>query len=252
MEPFAARLAQLLLPHGFDLLAPFVAQAYNSDAAGGLGALPPLPTFGRIHTSALVIGNSKALWPCFVRHLARDADALSSENPLDDYCRDRIGECVAEACSGHSDGTPAFKFALRWSTDTGDGFVDILRAAQLSGVAYRDNELHLCVHPTFGPWIALRAVLVADRDACAGGLRARPLVEHPFPGTRRDARAKLEELKAAGGFNEWSKHWRGWVELRLTAGREVPTAAYSDDQIEYHYTKSRSRLAAAVEAARTH
>lgn len=34
--------------------------------------------------------------------------------------------------------------------------------AQAAGVAYLDQNSHLCLHPKFGPWIALRCALVFD------------------------------------------------------------------------------------------
>ena len=44
----------------------------------------------------------------------------------------------------------------------GSRFVAMQRAASAAGLAYLDVGSHLCLHPKFGPWFALRATLVFD------------------------------------------------------------------------------------------
>lgn len=57
------------------------------------------------------------------------------------------------------------QFAIRFSHHFEPGkFVNMMRAAQLSGLAYYSSTTHLCMHPTYGPWFALRAVAVFDVD----------------------------------------------------------------------------------------
>lgn len=57
------------------------------------------------------------------------------------------------------------RFAIRFSHHTEPGkFVNMMRAAQLSGLAYYSSTTHLCMHPEYGPWFALRAVAVFDVD----------------------------------------------------------------------------------------
>ena len=51
---------------------------------------------------------------------------------------------------------------VRFSHSVGDKFVNMLRVAQLSGLAYYSSTTHLCMHPVYGPWFALRAVIVFD------------------------------------------------------------------------------------------
>lgn len=36
------------------------------------------------------------------------------------------------------------------------------RLADVTGCAYNDNLSHLSLHPRFGPWFALRALIVFD------------------------------------------------------------------------------------------
>ena len=44
----------------------------------------------------------------------------------------------------------------------GNRFVALQRAAATAGLAYLDTTSHLCLHPKFGAWFALRAVLIFD------------------------------------------------------------------------------------------
>lgn len=59
----------------------------------------------------------------------------------------------------------SLRFIVRFSHHTDPGkFVNMMRAAQLSGLAYYSNTTHLCMHQEYGPWFALRAVAVIDVD----------------------------------------------------------------------------------------
>lgn len=44
----------------------------------------------------------------------------------------------------------------------GNKYIAIQRMAQAAGLAQLEENSHLCVHPKFGPWIALRCALVFD------------------------------------------------------------------------------------------
>jgi methylmalonic aciduria homocystinuria type C protein len=233
------RLKGLLEAQGFDLLAAFTVQAYNDGRKPGV---PNLPTFGRNDTLAFVIGNTKALWPSFLRHLAKHPEALDLEAPLDVYTQEHIGAIIMEECSKRG-----LASELRWGfkLPTEEGFVDLLRAAQLSGLAFLDEDIHMCTHPEYGPWIAFRAVVVMD----AGAWRARldaPLASNPFPELRPQILGKLSEMRGAGAMDEWSAHWRDWAHLRTLAGAAAKEHAYDEQQIEYHYTGSRAALLSAI------
>lgn len=41
-------------------------------------------------------------------------------------------------------------------------YVALQRCAQAIGLAHLDAASHLCLHPKYGPWFSLRAVLVFD------------------------------------------------------------------------------------------
>ena len=45
---------------------------------------------------------------------------------------------------------------------TGSGHIAIQRMAHAAGLALLEPNSHLCLHPKFGPWLALRCALVFD------------------------------------------------------------------------------------------
>jgi methylmalonic aciduria homocystinuria type C protein len=96
-----------------------------------------------------VIGNTRALWPRFLDAARADSALLEREDPLDGY----VETVVNDACAGLS---------ARWQCFMAHGsrWLAIQRLAQRAGLAYLSPG-HLSVHPTFGPWIALRAVIVS-------------------------------------------------------------------------------------------
>lgn len=110
-----------------------------------------LPDFGRQSTLALIIGNTRNFWKPFLQ----DYNGHKSLNPVDDY----VERCVENAIQKIS-----VKSFVKYAHERRDGkMVAIQRACHVSGLAYYDTEIsHLCMHPIFGPWIALRAVIVFD------------------------------------------------------------------------------------------
>jgi len=171
-----ACLARLLAPHGLTIVHPFPVQLFNSQGC------PPehqLPSFDRSSTLGIVIGNTNALWPRFIQHLASQSESFVSHgNPLDHYVEAAITQAIqqcsclpaaADDAPGTSQPVPASSSSLqhivRFSHHTEPGkFVNMLRAAQLSGLAYYSSTTHLCIHPEYGPWFALRAVAVFDTN----------------------------------------------------------------------------------------
>ena len=130
---------------------------------------------------------------------------------------------------------------VRWAHDKGDRLVAMQRLAHLSGLAYL-TESYLNVHPEFGPWIALRAVLVLSVPApdgpstdlphpcgtCAG--KCLPAFERALQAIRGDLTSRAVEAR-----------WEDWLAIRdaCPTGRKH---RYSEPQILYHYTKNRSIL----------
>ncbi|WIA19745.1 hypothetical protein OEZ85_005665 [Tetradesmus obliquus] len=125
----------------------------------------------------------------------------------------------------------------------------MLRAAQLSGLAYYSPTTHLALHTRYGPWFALRAVAVFD---CEGPDPADSVFDQitcPYPELEQQAGEAMQRLEGLGGLANWQAHWRDWAALRGIGGKHTDSRyCYCADQLEYHYTKAKAVLARAVNA----
>ena len=138
---FAANLAAA----GFDLVQPCRVGWYNDAVSADLR----LEDWGSAHNLALVVGNTRALWPAFLAAIEREPALLQAADPLDRYTEREVTRAASALGVIHT---------TRWAHATGSGLVAMQRLAHVSGLAYLSAS-HLCVHRVFGPWIALRAVL---------------------------------------------------------------------------------------------
>src|SRR5262249_35268662 len=79
---------------------------------------------------------------------------------------------------------------------------------------------HLVIHPIYGPWFALRAVVVT-----AGEPPARSPISQPCccDASCSDALARAQR----------STDWRDWLSVRDSCS--LRAWRYSDDQIRFHY-----------------
>ena len=103
-------------------------------------------------------------------------------------------------------------------------FLPFQRLAVAAGFG-TPSPSQLVIHPIYGPWFALRAVLLT-----AGTPQTRML-----PAAACDCADRCPE--AFKRAREAQASWRDWLAVRdaCCVGREH---RYSEDQIEYHYTKS--------------
>lgn len=219
---------------GFDLVQPFEIGWYNSSVEPALR----LEDFGSDRNLGVLIGNTRALWPKLLARLQRDPALLASRDPLDSYTE----EAVRSAVSGL--GVPA---RLRWSHAAGEGLVAMQRLAHAAGLAYL-SETHLSVHPRFGPWIALRAVVSFDVRAPA---LERPALSHPCGSCKEHCLPAFERARAATGAAVSAEAIRAHYPRWLAVRDACPTGRahrYGDDQILYHYLGDREQLLAAARA----
>jgi methylmalonic aciduria homocystinuria type C protein len=224
-ETLAERLGAALSPDGLDLVWPFSAARYDAAVA----PVHRLPAVGRADALAILVGNSRALWPPFRAALAAAPERREADHPLDDWVEERVRAAAAtlnRAC------------AFAWAHARGGRVIALQRLCELSGLA-AIAPCHLNVHPVFGPWIALRAVVVIDApppasprhnpSPCAGC--PAPCVP-AFAQARERARGAADPLRAA---------WRDWLAVRdaCPVGR---AHRYDEAQLLYHYTKDRALL----------
>jgi cyanocobalamin reductase (cyanide-eliminating) / alkylcobalamin dealkylase len=165
----------------------------------------------------LVLGNTIALWP----HIeAAVADGVLDEDPVDVWTTRVVTQALAEVAV----------IDLRFTYEPPPRRLAFQRLADLAGLAWL-SPAHLCVHETYGPWIALRAAVVLDEPAPAAmGSAARPACDCSI-----GCVPALHDALEAG---ELVEHWRLWLAMRdaCPVGRSW---RYSDEQLEYHYTGKR-------------
>ena len=187
------------LTHAFDttLIAPLVPPALIAKRRG------------------VIVGNTRALWPRFLAAYHADRELAASPDPLDRYTE----LAVARAYPG----APAWFSHRRY-----DGaFVPFQKIAAVAGLGVL-MPTQLVIHPLYGPWFALRALVLVDGEP-------PPHVLPTLSCCTSDCTARLDAALASGG------DWRAWLAVRdaCNVGRAF---RYGDQQIAYHYTKDRSLL----------
>lgn len=191
---------------GFD-----VAHAFDATAAArepGLAALAGDQRLG------ILVGNTRALWPRFVEAM-RDPALAAEPHPLERYTERVIDAAFpgARVLHGHRqyDG----------------GYVPLQRLAIATGLGALAPS-HLVIHPTYGPWFALRAVVLLD-----GEPPHHAPIERPCRCSAPCAE-QLERALAATG----PETWRAWLAVRDAC--TLRDHRYSEDQIRYHYVRVRA------------
>jgi methylmalonic aciduria homocystinuria type C protein len=117
--------------------------------------------------------------------------------------------------------------------------------------------MYLSIHPTFGTWVAFRAVVVLDIPGSQLG--PGPALLPPLLTDEEKAAAKVafaEALKASSEVDmsvevgmplDIAQKWAAMRDC-VALGREYK---YDDSQSEYHYTKNPELLVAALAALDT-
>jgi hypothetical protein len=188
---------------GFDLVHPFDAQAAARE--------PGLELLAGPERRGLLIGNSRALWAPFAAALP----ALAGErDPLERYTERAIEAAFpgARILHGHR----------RY----GGAFVPLQRLAVATGLGALAPS-QLVIHPVYGPWFAMRAVVLVDGEPPP----ARLPVAQPCTCDAR-CTAALDLALAARGADSW----RAWLAVRDACS--LRDQRYSDEQIRYHYLRA--------------
>lgn len=190
---------------GFDIFHPFDARAVAA-AEPGLAVLAAA-------TRGILVGNTRALWPRFIAAVAADPTLAADPDPLDRYAERALARF------------PRVYFAHR----AYDGaYLPFQRLAAAAGLGTL-SATHLVIHPIYGPWFALRAVILDDEAP-------PPLVAAPRACTCGEPCTAAFARAAAAPAD-----WCAWLAVRdaCPIGRAW---RYDDTQLAYHYTKDRRLL----------
>ncbi len=214
---------------GLDLAAPFEVNTWNETAP----ELERLPDLGRSDALAVLVGNSRRFWPVFLEALAAKPAHRDDAHPLDEYVR----ASLQDAASG-----VGIRYELRLGHEMLPRPIPIQRVARHVGLAALSPS-HLSVHREYGPWIALRAVVVFDIAAPAftGGPAAEPCHSCARPCVVAFERALGPNASRAPDCAHIANDWERWVAVRDACPVGM-AHRYPDEQIAYHYTKRRSLL----------
>ncbi len=189
----------------------------------------------------LFVGNTRALWPHFVA--ARDN--LPELDPLDAYVERTIDHAIASSTSTAkvalatdptsapaTDPTSAPATGFRATTVVYahrryDGaFLPFQPLAIACGLAAM-SDAGLAVHPTYGPWFALRAVITLDAPSFA--IPAAAPIAKPCACTGACEAALAHARDHIGD-------WRAWLAVRDACS--LRAYRYSDEQIRFHYASA--------------
>jgi methylmalonic aciduria homocystinuria type C protein len=227
-------LSERLAPLGFEVLGAVASDVYNASLEDKLASYRIALAEHTGPSVALVVGNTRRLWPLFLEAFA--TTSLADElNPLDAYSRRHIGAAADRL--GSELGVIS---SVRFSFDPPPNTVAIQRLTALAGAA-EVSPIGLCVHPDYGPWFSLRAAVVlgiAGPGASTSAATCSGCTSKPCLGPREQVMA----LGAAGFSRELlAEHWQTWLAMRdaCPIGR---AERYSDPQVRYHYLKERSLL----------
>jgi cyanocobalamin reductase (cyanide-eliminating) / alkylcobalamin dealkylase len=213
---------------GFDLVQPLRVGWYNARVEATL----QLDDFGSEDHLALVIGNTRTLWPVFLDALAEDPGLAASRDPLDTYTTRSIERLASALCCDHD---------LRFAHELGERRVAIQQLAHAAGLAYL-TETHQSVHPIYGPWLSLRAAISVGLPGPPG---PRPELPHPCGGCARHCSPAFERALATvdrpPSEANMRANWAAWVALRdsCCVGREF---RFGDGQLRYHYLREPEQL----------
>jgi len=147
-ESVAEMLGAFLCAAGFNALGVLEASRYDA-------LVPPpfrLNLLFPLARSALVLGSGgRALFDAF----ERSPEAAFAQDPLDAYTRRIANACAAWPGLGAA-------HAVLATERRGGLFADFVAIGRAAGLG-APSRLGLLVHPEFGPWLSLRAVVLCER-----------------------------------------------------------------------------------------
>lgn len=202
---------------GFDILHPFSLE--NLDASI-LRSLSIEDSSGKM---GYLVGNTGNIWEPFIKWLSQQSKWSEIGDPLETFVEQAIERCTGEDAN------------IFWTHETKRYIVPVQRMAHQTGLAYLSAG-QFNIHPDFGPWFALRAVVILPGEATQNAPVSNPSTNEI-------------EVESATLFNRLLQSqatWQEWLSLRdlYDVGRMY---RYSEAQIQYHYTRDKTVLFNEVE-----
>lgn len=186
--------------------------------------------------TGILIGNTFTIWDHFIDWLEKNKGWKELENPLEYFVMQKINSAVGHYLKDAS---------VFWTHETTAYLVPVQKLCHCTGLAHLSRG-RFNVHPLYGPWFALRALVILPEPVTA----PRSILENPSDLLVENEVEKQFHLlcgQASSGVD--SSHvqtrWQDWLALRDTyvVGKEF---RYSDPQIRYHYTHDKTVLEATL------
>jgi hypothetical protein len=202
-------IAEVLRAAGY----PIMAELLIADARA---VAPALREFDG--DCAVVVGNTRDLWPRFVAEFRNDAQLRESPDPFNTFVEIDLQKIV-----GHRN----IRFAHRRYNEA---YVPMQRLAVAAGIGTLSST-HLVIHREFGPWFSIRAVIEANRGE-GETLDMKTTGCESSCATRCHVAFELANQQGKSGS------WQHWLAVRSACTRGAPWR-FSDEQIIYHYAHDR-------------
>lgn len=189
---------------GFD-----IAHAFDAPAAAREPGLAVLAGGARL---GILIGNTRELWLAFTAAL-RDPALAAEPDPLERYTERVIDAAFSPSGAG---------LRIYYGHRRYDGaFLPLQRLAATTGLgAIAPNQL--VIHPIYGPWFALRAIVVTEGD---------PPERQPIAQPCQCNAACRERFERA----QQSMEPADWLSARDACS--LQSWRYTDEQVRYHYSR---------------
>ncbi|MEC8024257.1 MAG: hypothetical protein VX223_10010 [Myxococcota bacterium] len=207
--------------HRFDLFGTFSIADYNR----------AVPADFRLdikasQSRAVIIGNTRQLWPRFVAAIRATPSLLDGDDPFDTWVETEVEALL--------DGMDA-EIAVYYAHSRPPQQVAIQHMAALAGLAWLSPS-YLTIHPVYGPWISWRAVFVLPDSERTPVVESVPVLpcHHCDRQCMPALNMALRETKTAD-FSGVRHSWKPWLAVR-DACEEGHAWRFCSDQIEYHYT----------------
>ena len=214
-------LKSKLQQSGFDIVHPFSFDALDDSV---LEYLPIKNLSGKM---GFLVGNTGSIWDDFIEWLSQRLRWSEIVDPFETFIEETIERCVGQ------------KTLIFWTHETKRYIIPVQRMAHQTGLAYlSDGQFN--IHPRFGPWFALRAVVIVSGTMSSNQVIPNPSTED----IETTSKAMFNRLLQSNAT------WQEWLSLRdlYIVGR---THRYSEEQIRYHYTRDKTVLLQEMDRLRT-
>ena len=227
VKPWPGELPGELKKMGLDLAAPFNTKWYNDSIAEDHLMMKPLPHFGRPDGAlAFIVGSSRNVWQHFLRYSPRTAfpdlpKACVGICAFDQFVEDAMYIAVERAKTDPKMGrTYAFAHAM-------ENDYAFQRAAAIAAMTDLDPLTNLCIHPIYGAWVSMRAIVIFDCDPPT--MHPRPVTATLTDGEIDRCNAVLQKIEAAGPDD-----WEDCLKLResIKRGKDYK---FSENHIMYFF-----------------